>query len=143
MNLITTEWDDYLQERMELKSRWEVTLSNGVRVFQDDERQGRPSWIGLKEYLSLNPELHIVRMFMGFRDHIIVLPENCDGYFFRYALISCWGAWEKHSFIIGTLNDGVLSVDKYELPEVVFMGTEIRSIDDAGESLIVKSGIEK
>lgn len=135
--MITTELDDYLKERAELKSRWEVVLSDGRSVYQDDERHGEPSWKRLRRYLELYPLLSIVKMKFGFRDNTIQLPDYADGYFFRYSILSCWGAWEKHSFICGHLIDGILTVMKYELPEMQYLGSEVRPIDESGESLIL------
>jgi hypothetical protein len=136
--MITTQWDAYLQERYENKSRWQVSLSNGMVVYQDDERNGESSWKLLRRYLLDNEDVYIIGMFVGFRDNIIQLPDNADGYFFRNALLSCINEWEKHSFIVGTLvDDSHISVSKYELPEMTFLGTELRHIDDAGESLIL------
>lgn len=135
--MITTELDEYLRERAELKSRWEVTLSDGRTVYQDDERHGRPSWLNLRDYLKLYPLLNITKMYYGFRDNIVVLPDYADGYFFRYSIIASWGEWEKHSFICGTLMGDTLTVQKHELPEMQFLGEEIRDIESAGESLIL------
>lgn len=136
--MITTQWDSYLQERYENKPRWQVTLSDGRIVYQDDERQGMSSWKLLYHYLMENEDINIVSMFIGFRDNIFQLPNNADGYFFRNALLSCINEWEKHSFIVGVLTDATtITVNKYELPEMTFLGTETRNIEDAGESLIL------
>lgn len=139
MSLITTELDEHLRERCELKSRWEVTLSDGTKVYQDDERQGRPSWLNLKEYLTLHPTLAIAKMFMGFRDNVIILPDNAEGYFFTYGLLASWGEWEKHRFLVGTLKDKIVTINSYELPEVGHLGEETRTLEECGEGLIVNS----
>lgn len=135
--MVTTEFDAHLLERYESKPRWEVTLSDGRKVYQDDERQGDSSWKFLRKYLEVNPSLSIAKMFIGFRDNTYALPDNAEGYFFRNSVLSCWGAWEKHSFIVGILEDGLVKVKKYELPELSFLGDEVRTIEDSGESLII------
>ncbi len=143
MGKITTQNDEYLKERWESKSRWHITLSDGTEVYQDDERAGRPSWLDLSDYLKEHPGLTIRSMYFGFRDNTVQLPDNADGYFFRYGLLASWGGFEKHSYIAGYLQDGVLTVLKYELPEMAYLGTETRNIEDAGPSLIVCKNEEK
>ncbi len=143
--MITTQWDEYLQERYENKPRWQVVLSNGQTVYQDDERYGESSWRLLRTWLLLNEGIQIVSMFVGFRDNVHSLPDNADGYFFRNSVMASFDKWEKHSFIIGTLshidvhgvNQPELTVWKYDLPEMICMGEEKREIDTAGESLIL------
>lgn len=135
--MITTQLDSDLIERYENKPRWEVTLSDGRTVYQDDERQGEASWKRLRLYLLDNPHLSISKMFIGVRDNTFSLPDNAEGYFFRNSILSCWGQWEKHSFVVGTLQGSTIKVFKYELPELVLLGEEERSIEDAAESLII------
>ena len=137
MSTITTKGDEYLRERWESKSRWHIILSDGTEVFQDDERAGRPSWLDLSDFLTENPSLTIRSMYFGFRDNTVQLPDNADGYFFRYGLLSSWGGFEKHSYLVGYLQDGVLTVLKYELPEMTYLGTETRDMESAGQSLII------
>lgn len=135
--MIITQKDEFLEERWECKSRWEVVLSDGRTVYQDDERSNSISWKNLRNYLIENPDLRITKFYIGFRDNVFNLPENADGYYFRNSVLASWGSeFEKHSFLAGYLKDGVLRVYKYELPEMRFLGEEIRNIEDSGESLI-------
>lgn len=134
---ITTKSDEYLRERWESKSRWHITLSDGTEVYQDDERSGRPSWKDLRDFLIDNPHLSISKMYFGFRDNCVSLPDEADGYYFRYGLLSSFGGFEKHSFLVGYLEEGYIKVMKYELPEMTYLGEEIRDYASAGESLIV------
>lgn len=131
--MIRTEWGPDLQERYENKSRWQVTLSDGRTVYQVQD--GGEDWKELRNYLLENSSIYIVKMFVGFRDNCCPLPDNAEGYFLRLGLLATYG-WEKHSFIVGILKDGVLELEKYETPEMTFLGKETRSIDGAGESLI-------
>ena len=141
--MITTEFSPELQEVYECKPRWEVILSDGRTVYQGWDVG--ESWKALRLHLMENPEITITKMFIGFRDNTFSLPENADGYFFRCGILSCWGQWEKHSFIVGTLewDKEEITVHKYDLPEMIFMGTEQRSIEDSHESLIICKKNEK
>ena len=69
------------QELWESKSRWEASLSNGETIYQDDS-DGFPSWILLGRYIKEN-NLKIVNLSFGFRDNMVQLKPNADGYFFR------------------------------------------------------------
>ncbi len=135
--MITTKWTPELQERIERVARWQVTLSDGRTVYQVDE--DGEDWKSLRKYLLENPEIHITKMFVGFRSNCIPLRDNAEGYFFRCSILATPG-WEKKSYIVGVVYDGALIVNKYELPEMIDLGQERRDIEEAGESLIFCKG---
>ena len=45
-------------------------------------------------------------------------------------------------YIVGTLNDGVLRVEKWKVPELIKEGTELRNASIAGDCLISRHGKE-
>lgn len=125
---------EYSQELYENHPRWQITLSDGRTVYQGlDAGQ---SWKDLRNYLLENPQLKIVKMFIGFRDNTVALPDNAEGYFFRCSIIATYN-WSKRSYIIGILKDGVLELDKWELPEMIYCQHEQRDPSTAEESLIL------
>jgi len=124
------------RELWESKARWCVTLSNGLNVYRNDEQIGTSSWVLLRNFLLENPEIKIVKMFIGFRDNTVALPDNADGYYFRNSVIGSLSG-SKSSFLAGVLEDNVCKVGKWEIPEMQFIGNEIRPLEEAGESLIV------
>lgn len=146
MNL-SFEVDEYLSEYYENNTRWIVTLSDGRKVYQDDDRPGiepASSWIRLGEYLKKNPELKIVGMSVGFRDNFIHLANDCDGYFFVKSVLGSTNFSDNiHFFIVGTLTNGQLWTTMYAVPQMVSMTTEARNPLEAKESLICQPNILK
>jgi hypothetical protein len=122
-----------LQELYENHPRWVVILNNGKMVRSNEFPS--ESWKELGLYVKEN-SLKIESFCIAFRDNYIGFPVGADGYFFRCSILATHG-WEKHSFIAGYLKDGILSVEKYELPELSYLGRETRDISSAGQSLIL------
>lgn len=137
--MLTFEEDEYTLDIMRGHGRWVVVLSNGQRVFQDDERPGQhphSAWERLY-YYCLHNDLYIVDMYIQFRSHVESMPSNCDGYFFSKAVLS--GMLEgktKQLFLIGTLNGQTLSINTWQLPELLITETEERNPEVCGVNLI-------
>lgn len=126
-----------LQEYYENHPRWIITIKNE----KDEEFFARPNkhpaecWKELRRFLVDNKNYEVIGMMVGFRDNLIALPAQAEGYYFRCSILATYN-WEKHSFIIGALENGILTVAKYELPEVIYLGSEQRNPLEAEESLI-------
>lgn len=131
--------DDFILEKV----RWVVTLSNGERIYQDDNRPGEvepKAWMRLRAYLKEN-NLSIVKFELQFCDHIEeAAPPNCDGYYFVQR-VEAMAFTESNStirsYVIGFLKDGVLKVIYWRVPEIIPTGSELRPIDLDSPNLIV------
>lgn len=143
-NLCIVE-DEYTQNRYEGHSRWIVTLNSGLTVYQDDDRPGispRSAWERLGNYCNKSGDFPI-GMRIQFRSHVEHLPANADGYFFVNSVLgSLHNPDTFHFFVVGTLvgtrEDGIITVREYKVPELVDISTETRLAKDAGICLICK-----
>lgn len=127
------------QDRFEGEPRWEVALNNGEYIYMDDGYGNPPSaWIRLKEYCSKH-KLWITKMLFGFRSNTRTLPENADGYFFCKGALGSMGSDKTiHYFIVGTLQNGILTTTKWRVPEMLEQETENRDSSLYQDCLIVK-----
>jgi hypothetical protein len=139
---VCTKEDGYIYELFEFTTRWVVTLSNGERVFQDDNRPGieQPSaWIRLGQYVQAN-KLSITDMKIQFRSTIIPVNDGpVDGFFFSKSVLGSPGMDKTLDFYIaGTLKNGILTTKSYQIPEFdpTHAEMELRDPDKAGLCLI-------
>lgn len=146
---ITTKIDDFIRDKD--STIWIVKLSNGLTVYQDDDREGlEPSaWIRLGNYCREN-KVSIVEMSIKFRSHEELVGSNAEGYFFRRAILGGIGLNRKekpinrHYFLVGILKDGQVHVKKWQVPEIHLIEEDVRDPNDenlVGVSLIVNPKI--
>src|SRR5688500_6949137 len=106
MGLCRSE-DDFILEKL----RWIVTLSNGEKIYQDDDRPGEAepkAWLRLREYVHQN-SLSITKFEIQFCSHIEeAASANADGYFFVQAIDAVAFSGEAGSvrtyYLVGTFN---------------------------------------
>lgn len=143
--MICTTPDDYINERYESEPRWIVRLSNGQTVYQDDDRPGlyKPSaWLRLRDFLQENPEISIIGMTIGFRDNIVNVGDNADGYFFVKSVMGTpsdnrtIGMW-----VVGTYQNGELFTKRYIVPEMILVEEETRDPIKSGECFICPANV--
>jgi len=136
--------DDFLQQYIEGCPRWEVTLNNGEHFCQDDGRPGlkpRSAWLRLGKYCQEN-DLYITNMLIGFRDNVHHLPPDQDGYYFSHGARGAFGNPKTMKlFFVGALQNGVLEVTCWKVPEMLKEATTIRDVNGAGECLITKNNM--
>lgn len=147
--MISTSKDDWLNDQFERFARWIVELSNGETAFQDDRRPGlaEPSgWKRLKEYCYQN-NLFIKSMRLQFRSHVEHVDSEADGFFFCKSITSGLGAGITNSYLTGTVRDAILTVRKWQVPELIrrpFLDDsmeQIRDIEKSKDCLILKPTI--
>lgn len=142
-NNICTEIDDWLEDILLHNACWIVELSNGLTVIQDDGRPGqkiRSAWERLGIYCRANC-VDILNMRLKFRSHVEHIGDNAQGFFFCY---SVYGGFSKsyNAYLTGTLNEGILRVSKWQVPELVRVEfideqmEQIRNPEEAGICLI-------
>ena len=142
---ICTEPDVYLGQCCDKNAIWSVVLSDGTTVFQDDYRPEvypESAWVRLKQYCK-ETGLYIKSMKVAFRSHEVDVGEEEDGvYFCKGASAFMTSNITNELYIVGTLNDGVLRVEKWKVPELIKEGTELRNASIAGDCLISRHGKE-
>ena len=148
MNVCLTQ-DEYVTDLEQgcLTASWRGTLSNGQTVIQDDDRPGvdpPQAWLRLQKYACEN-KLSIVKMWLQFRSNVQdkILPENADGYFFCKQACSFLHGSSKtfHFYVLGSLQNGKLVVQRWKVPELVMIEQESRDPATAGPCLILNPGV--
>jgi hypothetical protein len=97
---------------------------------------GRRSWLELKEWIKAWqkdwPDLHIKELLFAFRDNYQIVGQGPHDYFFAN-MASAWygtGVTQQHYLGGYRIDEGHVLVKKFNLPEVVFVSEEIRSISE-------------
>lgn len=114
--------------------RWEVVLSNGEKCYHDESI---PScWQELRKYCK-KKKLKVSELKIGFRDVVVDFPSGKDGYFFRMMQRQhCFGDSTFHFFVVGYIEDNILKVRKYKVPEMQLEEMEERDIKENKDSII-------
>jgi len=136
--------DDYTDELQTDRGQavWQAELSSGEVVTMDDGRPGvdEPSaWVRLGHYCRRNG-LRIRRLWLKFRSNVArdILPADADGYFFcKSALGMLNSADTYHFYLVGFIRDGSLTVQRWQVPELVLIESESRPIDPASPCLVM------
>lgn len=140
--MICTAEDPFTFEQWLSRARWTATLSSGLEVIQDDGRPGvhpESAWLRLGAYCREHG-LWVHRLQIAFRnENAVVLPQPADGYYFRKTAGGFLGCETYGFYLVGWLAGGVLTVRKYQVPEMLLVSEETRDPDDerqTGPSLI-------
>jgi|TARA_R110000824_G_scaffold363432_2_gene551417 hypothetical protein len=141
---ICTAPDLYTAQLFEKQSVWVATLSTGEDVIQDDDREGAepPSaWLRLGQHCKEN-DCYITDMYIQNGTNKIEMEKGADGYYFcKSAGGFLYGGDTIHSYIIGVLNEGVLRVTSWGVPQLTSDFAETRDVNDVPiECLITKKG---
>lgn len=135
-HLCIDEHDPFLEE----KAIWIAHLSNGVCVFQDDDRPGlneetlgfkdaHSAWVRLFHYLCIHMSCTIDLIRLKFRDHVIRLPyQQITGYYFSRGAMGEWGSSTTiHYNVMGVIKDPQQEYIQqlwYHLPSLEVLQTE-------------------
>jgi len=135
--MICTAIDDFLEE----KTIWVCQLSNGIMVYQDDNRPNiSPSsaWLRLKTY-ALENKVRITRMFLKFRSHVVELPHYADAYFFCKGIARFTGTKNLPSYNCGAIFKNVETFEciHFLIPELEPLEIEQRSVKDLNEDCVI------
>jgi hypothetical protein len=131
---------------LEDKTVWFVDLTNGERIWMDDDRPGtepRSAWLRLGMYVNEN-KLGIKQVCLKFRSHLeCPLPANAAGYFFAKKAIAITG-WDgtMTSYLVGHFQDGLIHVQEWSTPELLQQRLSTRKPSDLElpECLIMNPG---
>ncbi len=133
-------------EFIEYKHHWIATLSDGSRIYQDDDRPGEeiPSaWLRLKEWLSYtnlesDGKIWIQGLHLRFRSNIInPLPTNAKGYFFANKIVQMVGGKPYDFFVVGTVEDKVIKRQTFKVPEMIKVAEDIKPLDENYERFVI------
>ena len=117
------------------KTIWVVTLSNGLVVYQDDEKSGKNepvAWKRLYDYCQ-KEKADIIGMYLKFRSNIKQMPsgEDIDGYYFSY------GAHREFDeeitrmhYVCGVYSQGRVESTWYATPELTKTRTDSRKLSE-------------
>jgi len=150
--MICTQEDSYIRDRFESQPRWIVTLNDGRKVYQDDDRPGlEPSaWLRLQQYIYENAvqtvcyrfnSVFITGMYLQFRSHIEHLPSNMDGYFFCKGMTAFMAGPTVGTYNTGYLSGDKVIVTKWRIPELISIGDDIRDVEKCQKFLILSKNI--
>lgn len=148
--MICTKIDGWLEDVYLSKARWEVVLSNGLTVYQDDDRPGlKPAsaWERLYDYCREN-DVYVQSMIIRFRSHVEPIGSNADGFFFSKCVTAGFSS-SMDSFLTGTLVNGILTVSKWSIPALtksLFIDDskeQVRNPDECGIHLIRKNNVKE
>ena len=111
------EEDDFLCD----KTIWIASLSNGISVYQDDDRgklKEPSAWKRLGHYISENcPKINIVGMQLKFRSHIVELPSNARGYYFAHGMSKTTDDIIERGYLVcGSVDTSILRDRQYTEP---------------------------
>jgi hypothetical protein len=109
---------------------WQVQLSTGEMVYEDDERPGYlPSAWERLAYHCNKTGSYIVNMWIRFRDHVECVGSEKEG-FYLFKEIRHHPAWKKPTFLYigGYLEDDLIKCKKWKLPEIIVDETENRKL---------------
>lgn len=129
------------------KTGWFVDLSDGTRVFSDDNRpelEEKNSWKRLRTYLYEN-NLYIKTIFIRFRSEVRTIGSSDEGYFFRKGLMADIASGKNYGrFIFGLIKDGKIHTKTYSTPELQYFESEdeIRELEGHEESVIWNSKVK-
>ena len=108
-------------EELRNEPYWAAKLSTGPTVYS---KHNRRSWLELKEWLKINPEVYIERLDFYFRDNHVHIATDKDGYFFSQG-IQCWyGGTVQPYYVGGWVTNNILYRIKYIVPEMVHLEHE-------------------
>ena len=120
---------------------WVATLSSGEEVAMDDGRPGHApasAWLRLRERVRAEG-LRVVGLRLQFRSHVVrPVPADAPGYFFSKCSVGVLSGSSFHLafYLVGHLTDSGVVVQRYKVPELVCVGSELRQVGPDDERLL-------
>lgn len=131
--------DEFIEE----KPRWIANLSNGLAVYQDDDREGcaEPSaWRRLKAYVN-SEKLSIVGLHIQFRSAILysIIPADCEAVCFCHKVVQFLGGNNFKFFVIGYIKHKKIYRKTYRIPHLVVWDEDIKNEHEVPEDFIIRN----
>lgn len=112
---------------------WEVILSNGLTVFQDDGRHGIPqhsAWIRLYNYVSEN-NVSINSFRVRFRTNSYNMPDKQRGYYFSKGFLQGAGASVGlEYYVLGFVTGDNVYFSWLRVPELIIINTYVKPVTE-------------
>ena len=110
---------DFLED----KSIWIAELSNGITVYQDDNRSGKETvaWKRLGIYCE-SENVDISGMRLRFRSHVVHIEsgDDIDGYYFAYGAHKEFDEQVTRAhYVCGFCRQGIINCSWYSIPELL------------------------
>ena len=131
-NFLCTNQDSFLED----KAIWVATLSNGITIYQDDERPGIEEPIAWKRMRTYCAEegVGIEFLRLKFRSNVVpITPKKNvpDKYYFAYGVTKDIVATEHHEYYLcGFCLGESLHYSWYKIPEMIKRNTNTTKIPD-------------
>jgi hypothetical protein len=134
---LCTEYDEFVQD----KCIWVVTLKDGTKVFQDDDRPGiqvPSAWRRLGFYVGDHPYNPPVAMRLRFGTNIVELPSEQPFYFYSKGLLQAMNMTYGLDFhIVGWPDDGKVLCTWFKVPELAATEQRHRELSDCRREQLV------
>ena len=138
---VCTTLDEFIAD----KCIWEVTLSSGLVVYQDDDRPciaPTSAWRRLKQYTNENGGF-ITRMCLRFGTHIVEMPSNKYVYYYSKGYMQAVTRKEGLDFHIVGWNMGMeddrMECLWYKVPELIHMKTTYKAFSECSPQQLMYS----
>jgi len=136
---LCTKYCDFLDD----KSIWIVDLSNGITVYQDDDRSGKEkvAWKRLRKYCD-SENVDIINMRLKFRSHTVPIDsgDDIDGYYFAYGAHKEFDEEiTRQHYVCGFCQQGIINCCWYSTPELIVTRESKRKIkpDDTEDGRLI------
>lgn len=124
--MLVFQEDDREVEFREGNARWVAVLSDG-RTAYDNNREDVSTWSELHDYCYAEG-VWVTKLYAHFRSNYIHIPEGKDGYFFsRSVMGSLVEGSNTYYFLLGWLENDLIHIQKYRIPEMTLVETETRN----------------
>lgn len=138
--MLSFELDSFIEDKDE--TIWIATLSDGRKVYQDDNRpefEEKRAWVRLQEYCREN-NVYVRMMTIKFRSHQEDSEVSDEGIFFRKGVLGNWGSAKTlQYYLIGPIREGKIHVKKWRIPEIIIEEEEVRDIEGNEDGIIWNS----
>ena len=127
--------DEYIEDKD--VAIWMVDLSNGERIYEDDERDGPEdkAWLRLKKYCEEN-FLKITTVWIKFRSHTEKVMDNTGkGVFFRRGVLGSLAGTTKY-YLFGLVDTTGIHVWHWRVPELLLEEEDDRAIENCEATII-------
>ena len=129
-------FDNYIEDRD--KGFWYVKLSDGSFIYQDENRYSDHdvAWNRLKAYCKKN-KLNVEDIYIRFRSHTEkILTNDGEGVFFRNKILAGFSSPNRFYFLFGVIKNGIIKVDHWMVPEIIYEETDERVIEGNEDGLL-------
>jgi len=137
--MICIKPDEFIEEKV----RWIADLSNGISVYQDDNREGciEPiAWKRLKQYIK-SEKVFIINLHLQFRSNIINVFNGIetDGYFFGNKIVQFLGGGSLNFFIVGYIKSNLIYRKTFKVPELVLADEDVIKEHTVPEDFLIRN----